>query len=65
MRTVTKNEDGRSDMGYMKDGDLWISPTSGEVLSLEQARYEAECQRVKLIHEISEMADGGPTNGSG
>lgn len=53
------------DMGYMKDGDLWISPASGEVLSFEQARQEAECQREKLIKEIAAMAEGGPTNGSG
>jgi hypothetical protein len=51
------------DMGYMKDGDLWISPTSGEVLSLEQARQEAEKQMAKSIEIIAGCADGGPTNG--
>jgi hypothetical protein len=52
------------DMGYTKDGDLWISPTTGEVLSFQQACQEAECRREELIDEIVDMADGGPTNGS-
>lgn len=28
------------DVGYIKDGNVWISPDSGEVLSFEQARAE-------------------------
>lgn len=53
------------DMGYVRSGssDVWISPTTGEMLSFEQARQEAECEREKLIKEIAAMAEGGPTNG--
>lgn len=50
------------DMGYIKDGDLWISPTSGEVMSYEQARQEAE--KEQRVNAIVETISGEPTNGS-
>lgn len=53
------------DMGYVQDGDLWISPTSGECMSFEQARQEAEQQYAKSVAIIASCADGGPVNGHG
>jgi hypothetical protein len=57
------------DMGYRQDGNLWnklwISPTSGECMSYEQARQEAEQQYAKSVAIIADCADGGPVNGHG
>lgn len=36
--TITRND--LENAGYIKDSGIWISPSSGECLSFEQARAE-------------------------